>query len=153
MRRLGLTDEEMMAARLGELGKAYGAPRMRAIVASGVLAQESEPERDLLGVFRPGDPLPDAQVWVSHRSKWHRLDFSYLDVRLAIEYDGAQHDGQREQDADRDLALLELQIATIRVTKSMMRDPEDTRRRILAVRSSRLPLGLKPLVPDRPPWA
>ena len=84
--------------------------------------------------------------------RWFRLDFAYLDGRLDVEYDGANHDQRREEDADRDLALMELQIQTIRVTRKMMRDPAGTRRRILAVLEQRRGLGLPPLVPDAPPW-
>ncbi len=47
---------------------------------------------------------------------------------------------------------MELQIQTVRITKAMLTDPIDLRRRILAVRDQRLALGLPPLVPGRPPW-
>lgn len=151
-RRAGLTSEGRMHARLAVLGNVHGAPQMRRIITTGALKMESEPERDLVSIFRPGDPHPAVQVWVCWRGHWFRFDFAFLDARLALEYDGENHGDRREQDADRDLAMMELDIITIRVTKSMMRDPADTRRRILAVRARRLELALPPLVPQRPPW-
>ena len=104
-------------------------------------------------MFRPGDPVPQSQVWVSWYDRWYRLDFAFRDVRLDVEYDGANHDDRREEDADRDLALAELDVQTIRVTKAMMRNPGDTRRRILAVYDKRAALGLAPLPVAEPPWA
>jgi hypothetical protein len=135
---------------LGELGRAYGAPQMRRIRPA--LEMESEPERDLFGIFRRSDPKPVPQVWVPWNDKWFRLDFAFLDARLDLEYDGDNHDATREKDADRDLALKELTIEPIRVTKAMMRDPAATRRRILEVYRQRMAMGLTPLVPQTPPW-
>jgi very-short-patch-repair endonuclease len=97
-------------------------------------------------------PPPQYRWWVCHRARWYRLDFAFVEVRLALEYDGDGHEHTREQDADRDLAMKELQIDTIRVTKSMMRDPDDLRRRILKVHADRSRLGLDPLIPQTPPW-
>lgn len=146
----GLVKLERLDECLAVLGRAYGAPQMRRIRPD--LKMESEPERDLFSLFRRGDPLPTPQVWVPWHTKWFRLDFAFLDARLDLEYDGAGHKDSREQDADRDLALKGLTIDTIRVTKAMMRDPANTRRRILDVRRQRLALGLAPLVPQTPPW-
>ena len=148
----GYTSDDLMAERLKALGNAYGAPQMRRIMATGALAHESEPEFALSQIFLAGDPTAAAQVWVYHRAKWHRFDFVFLEVRLAMEYDGDGHERTREQDADRDLAMKELEIDTIRVTKSMMRDPDDLRRRILKVYADRSLLGLPPLIPQQPPW-
>ena len=136
---------------LAGLGRSFGAPQMRRIRPG--LDNESEPERDLFSVFRRGDPVPATQVWVRWHDRWFRLDFAFLDARLALEYDGEDHERTREQDADRDLALKVLDIDTIRVTKAMMRDPARTRRQILDVRRRRVALGLPPLVSDPPPWA
>lgn len=147
----GLTTEAKLARRAVALGRAYGAPQMRAILDTGALKVESFPEFDLQSVFRP-DERPAAQVWVQWHDKWFRLDFAFLDARLALEYDGGDHDRSRQEDADRDLALLELSIQTIRVTKAMLRDPDELRRRILAVRAQRRALGLAPIVPGKPPW-
>lgn len=149
----GLVKPGEFAARAADLGNAYGAAVARRIATNGVMDQESEPERDLYSLFRPGDPVPESQVWICWHGRWHRLDFAYRDVRLDVEYDGQDHDATRERDADRDLALAELAVQTIRVTKAMMRSPEDTRRRILAVYATRTGLGLPPLPADEPPWA
>ena len=135
------------------LGNAYGAAQARAIAAGGALSNESEPERNLHAVFRPGDPLPEAQVWVRWRQRWHRLDFAFRSARLALEYDGSHHEATREQDADRDLALAELDIETIRITKSTMRDPADVRRRVLTVHARRQALHLPPILRAAPDWA
>jgi hypothetical protein len=139
-------------ARAHDLGNVHGAPQMRRIGTSGALETESPRERRLLGIFRAGDPKPHTQVWVCWNGKWFRLDFAYLEARLALEYDGGSHDDTREADADRDMALAELTIQPLRITKGMMRDPAATRRRILAVRTSRMALGLSPLVSSPPPW-
>lgn len=137
---------------LALLGRSYGAPQMRRVRPD--LDKESEPERDLFSIFRGSDPRPVPQVWVQWHGRHFRLDFAFLDARLDLEYDGEPHDDTREADADRDLALKELDIDTIRITNAMMRDPAATRRRILDVRRRRMALGLPPLVPsDPPPWA
>ncbi len=81
------------------------------------------------------------------------VGFAFLEARLALEYDGGDRRHTRAQDADRDLALSELDVATIRITAAMMRNPHDTRRRILGVYRKRVRLGLPPMVPDPPPWA
>lgn len=80
----------------------------------------------------------------------YRLDFAFLDARLCLEYDGRkdhERDADRFRDGERDLALAELDIQTLRVSARMLRTPARTRRRILAVRSQRLALGLPPIVP------
>lgn len=135
------------------LGNAYGAPQARAVAAGGALRKESEPERHLFSIFRPGDPIPEEQVWVYGRGRWHRLDFAFRSARLDLEYDGKDHERTREKDADRDLLLAEMDIETIRITKAMMSDPSDVRRRILAVYNRRRAQGLAPIPLLVPPWA
>ena len=146
----GLVRLDRLDECLDDLGRAYGAPQMRRVRPD--LDKESEPERDLFSVFRRGDPVPATQVWVRYHDRWFRLDFAFLDARLALEYDGANHNDTEEEDADRDLALKVLDIDTIRVTKAMMRDPAAVRRQILDVRRRRAALNLTPLVPQTPPW-
>jgi hypothetical protein len=150
-RRKLIADGEF-AERAGALGRAYGAPQARRIAGGRTLRMESEPERNLFSVFRPGDPVPDEQVWVCWRGRWFRLDFGFRAARLALEYDGEDHAERREEDADRDLALAELHVQTLRITKTMMVDPADVRRRILAVYEHRMTLGLAPLPVVEPPW-
>lgn len=148
----GLTDDTRITDRALHLGRVHGAPQMRKILGTGAMKVESPKEWDVAQLFLKGGPRPHEQVYVEWHGKWFRLDFAFLDARLALEYDGEDHERTREKDADRDLALLELSIETIRITRAMMRDPADTRRRILGVRAQRLALGLPPLVPSRPPW-
>ncbi len=136
-KRKGLTDAGLVAERLDALGNVHGAPQMRPLVRSGALQMESEGERDLLGIFRPGDPLPQPQVWVCWRGRYYRLDFAYLDAALDLEYDGGHHARRRHEDADRNLALAELG------------DPERVGHERDAARSR----GHAPADPRRPPAA
>lgn len=123
----GLTDQGRVAARATALGRVHGAPQMRGILGTGALTVESDPELTLLQIFRP-DEAPAKQVYVEWHGKWFRLDFAFLDARLALEYDGSDHVRTREADADRDLALLELNIQNIRVAKAMLADRDELRR-------------------------
>ena len=148
----GLTTESRMTERALALGRAHGAPQMRGILGTGALKVDSPKEWDLARLFRGSDPRPLEQVYVEWHGKWFRLDFAFLDARLALEYDGQDHERTREKDADRDLALMELNIQTIRVTKAMLSDAGELRRRILAVYAQRSALGLPPIVPGDPPW-
>ena len=148
----GLTTDAKLVERAVALGQVHGAAKMRWILGTGAMRVESPQELRLARVFRPGDEAPVEQVWIEWHGKWFRLDFAFLAARLALEYDGKTHERQRTKDAERDLALAELQIQTIRVTRDMLADPTELRRRILAVRADRLALGLPPLVAARPPW-
>lgn len=153
-RRAGATSLAELTARAVALGRVRGAPEMRRLIATGQLRNESEGERQLDAIWQPGDPRPEPQVWVTCGGQRFRLDFAYLDARLCLEYDGADAHGgddHRMRDSDRDLALAELQIVTLRITSRMLRVPQLTRRRILAVREQRLALGLPPIVPNPPP--
>lgn len=147
----GLTTEAAVVERAVALGRVHGAPQMRRILGAGAGKVESPREFDLALILRAGE-RPSEQVWVEWHGKWFRLDFAYLAARLSIEYDGKDHEHRREKDADRDLALAELQIETIRVTNAMLADPHELRRRILTVRDQRLALRLPPLVPGTPFW-
>ncbi|HVM13086.1 MAG TPA: hypothetical protein VM287_01990 [Egibacteraceae bacterium] len=149
-RRAKATTLDELTARASALGRVHGAAQMRRLIATGQLRCESEGERDLDRLWRPGDPRPEAQVTVALRSRHYRLDFAYLDARLCLEYDGRDYH-EPHQDHDRDLALAELDIQTLRIDSRMLRTPEHTRRRILAVRQQRLGLGLPPIVPSPPP--
>lgn len=154
-RRAGTTSLAELTERAAQLGRVRGAPEMRRMIATGLLRHESEGERDLAGLWHPGDPLPEPQVWVARGTRCYRLDFAYLDARLCLEYDGKDaHSGDeaRLRDGERDLALAELDIQTLHITARMLRVPERTRERILAVRQHRLNLALPPLVPSPPPW-
>lgn len=153
-RREGLTSFAELSERAVDLGRVYGAPEMRWLLATGDFRFESEGERALNRLWLPADPIPEPQVWVAYRSRWYRLDFAFLDARLCLEYDGrAYHtaEADRLRDYERDLALAELNIQTLRVSARMLRTPARTRRQVLAVRQDRLALGLPPIVPCPPP--
>lgn len=67
------------------LGRASGGPQARAIARGGALRKESEQERSLFAIVRPGDATPEEQVWVCWRGAWYRLDFAFRGPRLALE--------------------------------------------------------------------
>ena len=140
--------------RLLDRARAFDATAVLEIAEQGDLRMESEGERRLDRIWRPDDPRPEPQVWVHHAGRHYRLDFVFLDSRLAPEYDGrAAHagDSNRHRDAQRALALAALQIQRLSVTAPMLQDPEDLRVRILTVHEQRLRLDLEPLVPAAPP--
>jgi hypothetical protein len=152
-KRNGLVKQQRLRARARALRRVAGAPEMRALISTGALGMDSEGEWNFIDrVFRPGDPLPHPQVHVAWRDRTFRLDFAYLDARLDLEYNSRQfHQESFDQDgdADRQLALAELQIQTLPITAAMLRRPARTRERILAVRRQRLALGLPPITPLR----
>lgn len=153
-RRAGLTSLEELSRRATELGNVRGAPQMRRLLATGLLRHESEGERNLAQLWRSGDPIPEAQVWVACGSRRYRLDFAFLDARLCLEYDGREFHERaldRYRDYARDLALAQLNIQTLRISARMLRTPDRTRRQILAVRHDRLRLDLPPIMPCEPP--
>ncbi|MEX2620160.1 MAG: hypothetical protein WD250_08060 [Egibacteraceae bacterium] len=154
-RRARRTSLEELTDRAVALGTVRGAPEMRRIIASGLLHLESEGERWVYRyLWQPGDPLPEAQVPFTCGGRRYRLDFAFLDARLCLEYDGRkdhERDVDRFRDGERDLALAELDIQTLRISARMLRTPVATRRRILAVRAQRLALGLPPIVPSPSP--
>ena len=140
------------ADRAGALGNTFGAAAARRLAANGTLDSESEPERDLFSIFRPRDPKPERQVWVTTRGRWYRLDFAYRVGRIDIEYDGEAHAWSRHEDAERDFALAELDILTIRVTSASMKDPDSIRHRLLGIYDRRAAADLPPLPLTAPPW-
>lgn len=153
-RRAGGTSLDELRERATQLGNVRGAPPMRRLLAGRALRCESEGERHLDTIWLPGDPLPELQVWVACGGRYYRLDFAFLAARLCLEYDGREHHEQaldRYRDHDRDLALAQLNIQTLRISARMLRTPDRTRRQILAVRHDRLRLGLPPIVPCAPP--
>jgi hypothetical protein len=144
-----LVTAQRLAARAHALGRVPGAAAVRRIAASGALDLDSEGEWSFLTlVFRAEDPKPQPQVWVAYEDRSYRLDFAYLDARMDLEYDGRDtHLRRFAADRERDLALAELNILTIRITGAMLREPADTRVRILGIRRQRLALDLPPIVP------
>lgn len=152
LRRRGLLDFTVLRLLAQALDDAPGAPEMRQLIDSGRLISESEPEHDLGGIWRPGDPQPAAQIWVRHEGRYHRLDWIFLDSRLAPEYDGAEaHSAlHRHDDAERTLALAARQIHRVPVTSRMLRRPELLREQLLSAHRQRVG-SIPVLVPDEPP--
>jgi hypothetical protein len=154
-RRRRLVTRRELQERAEALGRTRGAAQMRALIASGQLHRESEGERCVDDLWRPGDPRPVPQVWVhSPSGRWYRLDFAFLDSRLALEYHGRRFHGDRpdiDNDAFRDLDLADMRIHTLRITAGMVRSPVAIRRRILAVHEERLGYGLPPITPGEGP--
>ncbi len=156
LRRRGELDVRLLRRRLTALWGDPGARQMREWLDSGALLHESNAEARLDRIWRPGDPRPTPQVWVFAEGRYYRLDFAFLDSRLAPEYDGeAAHGGEanRHRDAQRTLALAAIDVERLAITAPMLRDPAGLREQILAVHRRRLGLGLAPLVPvAAPPW-
>lgn len=92
-------------------------------------------------VIRAGYPRPHTQIPVLSADGWRRyyLDMGWLDVMIAVEYDGEQHrvdDSQYARDIRRSEDLRELDWLVIRVIKG---DREfDIRARIARAWAARL---------------
>lgn len=154
-RRKGLLDEASLRALAVELGQVPGAAETRRLLGTGFAAHDSEGERSVPSLFRPGDPVLTPQVWVEACGRWYRLDFGLLIARMGLEYHGEAHhsiDVDLEADAQRDLDLRTRDVELVHLRKAHLRTPERTRRRILAIAEARIRSGVQPLVPELPPW-
>lgn len=116
----------------------HGARWVLRTLESGILEQESEPERILAGLFVGHDPPLEFQVWVLPGI---RVDAAWPDAQLVIEYDGeAWHSlpTDREHDRARRAKLRRAGWSVLVVDKRMLADPLRLRRDILALRQRRL---------------
>ncbi|MGH8884311.1 MAG: type IV toxin-antitoxin system AbiEi family antitoxin domain-containing protein [Egibacteraceae bacterium] len=149
-RRQGLIRLDRLVERAEELRRRPGAVALRHVFASGQFAQESEGERLMARLFRPGDPQPSWAVWVYPDV---RVDAIFLEARLVLEYDGRDHhtiDTDRDADSRRELRLKHDQIEVLRITYGMLREMQgQTRAMVLRIYRQRLALGLPPVVPAR----
>jgi very-short-patch-repair endonuclease len=70
-----------------------------------------------------------------------RLDLSWADAMLAVEYDGEEHRsiGRHGDDLDRDAALLDLGWLVLRVTDKQLREPDALAARVLRHLAQRSP--------------
>jgi hypothetical protein len=148
-KRKGLIRDDRVLERAQELGRRPGAREYLALHDG--FAQESPGERNMAGLFLPGDPQPAWQVWVLPHI---RVDAIFLEARLALEYVSRKWHGldtDRDRDSWRTLELKDAGVEVIDVTSEMLcpERRELTRQRILKVRAERLRLGLPPVVPVR----
>jgi hypothetical protein len=147
-RRLHRIDQ--IQHRAQDLHDLPGAGVVERMITAGTFEMESEGERVMAGLFRPGDPQPVWQVWVLPGI---RVDAAFLAARVVLEYDSrAWHltPTQQDRDGTRYLALRAAEIEPIPVTAGMLRDrAEQTRQDILTVVHRPLRRNLDPLVPLR----
>lgn len=125
-----------------------GAEVVLAMLDRGTFDLDSEPERDLAGLFLPTDPRPLWQVYLlPHR----RVDACYLEARLVIEsLSQAWHgtDGDRQRDAERTAELeREVGVQVVEVWPDELDRPSQVRHRVLTARAQRLREGVRPLHP------
>lgn len=127
-----------------------GAHPGRAELASllDLIAGGCQSELEIWGATRVLPGPPDAPMWVQQHpvqlgdGRWVHLDAAYLEVRVAVELDGAAFHGsraQRERDLRRDSGLAALGWVVLRFSYDrLVRDPGGCRREILAVLRRRL---------------
>ena len=103
----------------------------------GLHGYDSPAELDAIkAVVAAGFEQPLVNHWIRVPGGWRRVDLYFVLARLAIEIDG--WDGHRgrdvfEDDHERDLELLDLDILTMRFTgRRITRKPADCARRIIA---------------------
>jgi hypothetical protein len=107
-----------------------------------------ESELEIWGVTHVLPGPPELPPWVQQHpvrlatGRWVRLDAAYLEVRVAVELDGAAFHGSRsarERDLRRDSALAAQGWVVLRFSYArLMSDPEGCRREIAAVIGQRL---------------
>jgi hypothetical protein len=89
-------------------------------------AESPQETRTRLVLVRSGLPKPETQIVVLDRSNYPfaRLDMGYREVKVAIEFDGAQHwtdPAQRTADIDRYAELAALGWLIVRVSSDLLR--------------------------------
>ena len=89
-------------------------------------AQSPQESRTRLVLIDAGLPKPETQILVydDYGDFVARVDMGYEEVRVGIEYDGAQHwtdPEQRERDIDRHVALQGLGWTIVRVSRDLLR--------------------------------
>lgn len=135
VRNVRLTTSWEIARRLPEVNHA-GSRRLLAMVADGVLDQESDGERLAYNrLFVDHPPVPDCQVVVLRS---FRVDFVYVSAGLVVEYYGRDaHRDRVERDATRVMALEQSGYRVIVVTHSMLRDAAGLSHHIHSIRRQR----------------
>jgi ATP-dependent DNA helicase RecQ len=89
------------------------------------LRREMSPPEAILWTRLKGRGLRGLKFRRQHPIEPYTLDFYCPEVRLAVEIDGASHDGRAAQDARRDAWLLERGITTLRLQARDVRDDLD----------------------------
>ena len=89
-------------------------------------AESPQETRTRLLLVRSGLPKPETQICVVDRFNWPfaRLDMGYRELKVAIEFDGAQHwtdPAQRTADIDRHAELATLGWHIVRVSSDLLR--------------------------------
>jgi hypothetical protein len=106
---------------------ARGIVRLRGVLPLVDGGAESPQEtRTRLALIDAGMPAPQTQIVVrdGYGEFVARIDMGYDDLRVGIEYDGAQHwtsADQRDRDIDRYSALLDLGWVIVRVSSELLR--------------------------------
>jgi very-short-patch-repair endonuclease len=125
--------EEVRAAEAGATGRDCRRIRRAASLADGLAGSPQETRVRLL-LHRSSLPDPVAQFRVCDERGRHlaRVDFAWLEQRLALEYDGAWHGGpgQFRRDRERLNRLTAAGWRVIFVTAADLRNPEALLRRI-----------------------
>ncbi len=131
-----------------------GARRLLAMYDAGVFDFESDGERSAFeALFVDHPPAPDCQVVLVGNL---RCDFAFLSAALTIEYVGKVHDGRANEDSTRAFAIERIGHRTIRVSRSMIREPRPLMEHIHNLRRERehlISLGVlrRPPLPPQPP--
>jgi very-short-patch-repair endonuclease len=80
---------DLMNAMANNLSRRSGVRNLRLALANADIRAESAGEtltRELLARLKL--PMPEAQVEVRSRLGWHRLDFAWREMKVALEFDG-----------------------------------------------------------------
>ena len=128
-RKSPLVRGEHLAAELESMAGTWGVKRIRRVLP--LVRQDTDSimeTRTRLILVRNGLPVPEVNLSVPSRARGlvYHVDMGYKKEKVAVEYDGAVHVGNREQmelDAERRRDLQDMGWMVITVTASQLRDP------------------------------
>ena len=131
LRWSGLVSSARLGHTIRELPRHPGARILGEMFTTGVLVNESEPERDVDRIVTTISPAPERQVVVI---PGRRCDFVWRILYFILEYDGEVHDFAQHQldDAERDLDLEAAGYEVQHVTKRDLADPDQFRSWLVA---------------------
>lgn len=134
----GLFTNDSLRSTMAALPGHAGALRVLQQLDDGVFDSESEGERELLlSILRGFVPPPQAQVQILPSI---RVDFAWLAVRFALDYDGRDHhdrDRDRDRDEERSLTIKKEKWEHLRIRKTMLARPEELARAIAEIYNDR----------------